>query len=289
MTLDTDWFSEPLASEGVAFSLRVTSKLHEERTPWQYIEVYETAHWGRLLVIDGCVMLTGRDNFLYHEMMAHPALATHPAPRDVLVIGGGDCGTLREVLRHESVTRAVQVDIDEAVTRAAERFFPELTAGNDDPRVTLRFEDGVAYLRQAPAASFDVVIIDSTDPVGHAAGLFGAPFLSDVRRVLRSPGVLVQQSESPLLHAESVIRPLHGALAEAGFAARATLHFPVPSYPSGWWSATLGLLGLEPEAYRTVTLPELRYYSAAMHQAALTPPAFCGTLFRPDRPAGGGT
>lgn len=281
MSLDESWFSEPLSDEGVALSLRVSAKLHDEHTPWQHIEVYETTHWGRLLVIDGCVMLTARDNFLYHEMMAHPALATHPAPRDVLVIGGGDCGTLREVLRHGEVRRAVQVDIDEGVTRAAERFFPELTAGNDDPRAELRFEDGVAYLRSAAAGSFDVVIIDSTDPVGHAAGLFGAPFLRDVHRVLRSPGVLVQQSESPLLHARSVIRPLHRALAEAGFGSRATLHFPVPSYPSGWWSSTLALRGLEADRFRALALDSLRYYSPAVHRAALTPPPFCESLFRP--------
>jgi len=281
MTLDRHWFSEPLAGEGVAFSLQVTGKLHDEHTPWQHIEVYGTTRWGHLLVIDGCVMLTARDNFLYHEMMAHPALATHPAPRDVLVIGGGDCGTLREVLRHPELRRAVQVDIDEAVTRAAERFFPELTASNDDPRAELRFEDGVAYLRSAPAGSFDVVIIDSTDPVGHAAGLFGAPFLADVHRVLRSPGVLVQQSESPLLHGQSVIRPLHAALAEAGFASRATLHFPVPSYPSGWWSCTLAVRGLEVDRFRALQPAGLQYYSPAIHRAALTPPAFCQGLFRP--------
>src|SRR5690606_41846621 len=117
MALDESWFTEPMESEGTAFSLKITRKLHEERSPFQLIEVYETTHWGRLLLLDGAVMLTQRDNFTYHEMMAHPVLFTHPNPRDVLIIGGGDCGMLREVLKHDSVQRAVQVDIDERVTR----------------------------------------------------------------------------------------------------------------------------------------------------------------------------
>lgn len=146
MPLDDTWFTESLESQGSAFSLKIARKLHEEQSPFQRIEVYETTHWGRLLVLDGAVMLTQRDNFTYHEMMAHPVLFTHPNPRDVLIIGGGDCGMLREVLKHDSVRRAVQVDIDERVTRVAEQFFPELTEGIKDPRAQLLFEDGLRYL-----------------------------------------------------------------------------------------------------------------------------------------------
>jgi spermidine synthase len=284
MSLNDDWFSEAFESEGVAFSLRITGRLLDERTPFQKIEVFETTHWGRLMTIDGCVMLTSRDNFLYHEMMAHPALFTHADPRTVLIIGGGDCGTLREVLRHPGVERAVQVDIDEGVTRAAERFFPELTESNDDPRAELRFEDGVDYVRNVADASVDVVIIDSTDPVGIAEGLFGPEFLREVHRILRAGGVLVQQSESPLLHADSIICDLHTALDSAGFTQRATLPFPMPSYPSGWWSCTLagkdrdvrGFREADAEARRFST----RYYNADVHRGALAPPEFCKALFK---------
>src|SRR5690625_466140 len=185
MTLDDGWFSEPLEDEGSAFSLKLKQKLHEERSPFQLIEVYETTHWGRLLVLDGAVMLTQRDNFTYHEMMAHPVLFTHPKPREVLIIGGGDCGMLREVLKHSDVSRAVQVDIDERVTRVAEQFFPELTESNSDPRAELLFDDGLRYLREAPAKSLDVIIVDSTDPVGPAAGLFGPEFMRDAMRALK--------------------------------------------------------------------------------------------------------
>lgn len=283
MRLDEHWFSEAVDTEGMAFSLRVTDKLHDEHTPYQHLQIFETSHWGRLMVIDGCIMLTGRDNFLYHEMMSHPGLFTHDDPREVLIIGGGDCGTLREVLRHDNVTRAVQVDIDEGVTRAAERFFPELTEANNDPRAELRFEDGVAYIEDAGDASFDVVIIDSTDPVGIAEGLFGAPFLRSVHRVLRPGGLVVQQSESPLLHSETIIRELHDALGEAGFGSRATLPFPVPSYPSGWWSCTIAgrerdVHGFREGAARAADLAT-QYYTAGIHQAALNPPAFCRAVF----------
>jgi spermidine synthase len=284
MSLNDDWFSEAFESEGVAFSLRITGRLLDERTPFQKIEVFETTHWGRLMTIDGCVMLTSRDNFLYHEMMAHPAMFTHPDPRAVLIIGGGDCGTLREVLRHPGVERAVQVDIDEGVTRAAERFFPELTESNDDPRAELRFEDGVDYVRNVADASVDVVIIDSTDPVGIAEGLFGPDFLRDVHRILRPGGVLVQQSESPLLHAESIIRDLHAALGTAGFTQRATLPFPMPSYPSGWWSCTLAGKDRDVREFREADAAArefpTRYYNADVHRGTLAPPEFCKALFK---------
>jgi len=117
--LDNDslWFTETHQSQGSAFSIRVYSRLHEEQTAYQRIEIYETEWFGNLMVIDGCIMLTARDNFIYHEMMTHPALFTHPDPRQVVIIGGGDCGTLREVLKHEGVRHALQVEIDERVTR----------------------------------------------------------------------------------------------------------------------------------------------------------------------------
>ncbi len=283
MTLDENWFSEAYPAEGVAFSVEITGKLHEERSDYQRIEVFETRQWGRLMAIDGCIMLTGRDNFIYHEMMTHPALFTHAAPRDVLIIGGGDCGTLREVLRHPGVGRATQVEIDPAVTRAAERFFPELCEANTDPRSELRFADGVAHLQETPAESLDVVIIDSTDPVGIAEGLFGPEFLADVYRALRPGGVLVQQSESPLLHLETIIADLHAALGGAGFRQRQTLPFPLPSYPGGWWSATLSGKDCDPRRFRAEDAAArpfpTRYYNAGIHQAALAAPEFCRGVF----------
>ena len=283
MTLDgKHWFSEPFGDEGVAFSLEITDKLHEEQTPYQHIEVYQTTHWGRLLVIDGCVMLTSRDNFTYHEMMSHPALFTHPAPRIVLIIGGGDCGMLREVLKHPGVERCTQVDIDAGVTRAAEEFFPELCSANGDPRAELRFEDGIQYIKDLPEGSVDVIIVDSTDPVGPAEGLFGEAFFRDVHRALADDGLIVQQSESPILHVDTILRDLHAAMRGAGFTQVVTLQFPVCSYPSGWWSATLAGKGGDLTTFRESEAGAkpfaTTYYNSGMHRAALAVPEFCRDL-----------
>ncbi|MFD2191439.1 polyamine aminopropyltransferase [Pistricoccus aurantiacus] len=276
-TLDEHWFTETFADEGSAFSLEITDKLLDVTSPYQHLEVYATRTYGNLMVLDGCVMLTERDNFLYHEMIAHPALFTHRDPRRVVIIGGGDCGTLREVLRHPGVEQVTQIDIDEEVTKAAERFFPALTESNDDPRAELRFADGVKWVEEAPEASIDVLIIDSTDPVGPAEGLFKVDFLARCQRILKDGGVLVQQSESPLYHSGSIIRELRRDMREAGFDSVATLPFPQPVYPSGWWSVTLAGKGSSVSDFRETEaedLAGLEYYSAAIHRGALSLPPF---------------
>lgn len=273
---DHDWFTEVHQDAGSAFSLRLRRKVHEEQSPFQTIGIYETTDFGYLMVIDGCTMLSSRENFLYHEMLAHPVLFTHPDPRRVCIIGGGDCGTLREVLRHREVESAVQIDIDERVTRLAEQFFPELTVANADPRATLLFDDGIRWMREAATASLEVIIIDSTDPVGPAAGLFTDAFYRDCRRVLTPGGLLVQQSESPLYHLD-ILRGIHSDLRGAGFSALQTLFFPQPIYPSGWWSATLACRDGQLPAPRTAAADPAfttQYYSAEIHRAALAPPPF---------------
>lgn len=273
-----EWFTEEQTEHGVAFSLAVKANLHDERSDHQRIQVFETTHWGRLLVLDGCVMLTERDEFLYHEMMAHPALFAHREPREVAIIGGGDGGMLREVLRHASVERATQVELDERVTAIARTYFPEISAGTEDPRAVLEFTDGMEWVRRCPEASVDVLIVDSTDPVGPAEGLFTREFLTDARRTLTPGGILVQQTESPLLHRETVIEPFHEAAREVGFDGVATLTFPVPSYPSGWWSATLLVNGGDPRNFREDDARArpfaTRYYNADIHRGALSEPEF---------------
>lgn len=271
------WFSEVAADDGSAFSLKIREKLHEEQTPFQRIEIYATEGFGNLMVIDGCTMLSSRDNFLYHEMMSHPALFTHPAPRRVCIIGGGDCGTLREVLKHPEVESAVQIDIDEGVTRLAERYFPELTESNKDPRAQLLFEDGIRWIQEAATGSLDLVIVDSTDPVGPALGLFSQDFYAECLRALDSSGILVQQSESPLYHLR-ILQEMHGAMRGAGFTETQTLLFPQAIYPSGWWSATMagktaGLADFRVEAAERKPF-ETQYYNAEIHRAALARPEF---------------
>jgi len=277
MTLDETWYTEQWADEGSAISLRIKRKLHDERSPYQRIEIFETESFGRLMTLDGLVMVTDRDNFVYHEMMSHPALFTHPDPRSVLIIGGGDCGTLREVLKHPSVQRVEQVELDERVTRVAEQFFPTLCESNGDPRAHLHFADGIKWVAEAKAGSYDVIIVDSTDPVGPAAGLFSVDFYCDCHRALSERGVLVGQSESPLFHANLIVS-VHKAMREAGFPDIATSVFAQCTYPSGWWSATLackqGTAGAFRERDADARPFATRYYNAGIHRASQVLPQF---------------
>lgn len=274
---NTRWFTEDCPDHGSAFAFHIKAKLHEEQSPFQKIAIYDTTHYGKLMTIDGFVMLTTSDNFLYHEMMSHPVMLTHPEAKDVLIVGGGDCGTLQQVLKHGSVERAVQVDIDERVTRLSEQYFPELCADNDDPRAELLFADAIEWIRNAESESLDVIIIDSTDPIGPAEGLFGESFYRDCIKALRPGGLLCQQSESPLYHLEKIIKPMHQTMAKAGFADSRTYDFPQPVYPSGWWSGTMASKSGKIELPSLAALQarhvfETRFYSPAGHLGAFSRP-----------------
>lgn len=281
MSLDKSWFSEIAAGCGCAFSLQVKAKLHEEQSSYQKIEIYATESFGHLMVIDGCMMLSSRENFLYHEMMAHPVLFSHPDPKRVVIIGGGDCGTLQQVLRHGRVQQAWQIEIDERVTRLAEVYFPELCANNRDPRAELKFIDGIKWVAEQPDASIDIIIIDSTDPIGPAEGLFSEDFYRQCHRVLAGNGLLVQQSESPLLH-QTILSQMRQAIRRAGFPHLATVNFPQAVYPSGWWSATMACKDRPIHFARRTeceTKPfATRYYNAEIHQAAFAVPEFMKAL-----------
>ena len=258
-----NWFYEHFDTAGTAFGLRLKQKLEEVQTEYQHIEMWETDTFGYLMTIDGATMLSTRDNFLYHEMMSHPVLFSHANPKRVIIIGGGDCGTLREVLRHPSVEKATQIDIDEMVTRYSEKYFPELCESNGDSRAELLFEDGVQYMRDCEDGSVDVIIVDSTDPVGPAEGLFKADFFRDCHRVLADGGIIVQQSESPLLHSDTIIKDLHA---------------------SGWWSCTLAGKNTDVSEFRETDATgkgfDTRYYSAAIHKGALVLPPFMQTAIK---------
>jgi spermidine synthase len=216
-------------------------------------------------------------------MMSHPALFTHVHPRRVLIIGGGDCGTLREVLKHDSVEVAEQVELDERVTRVAEQFFPELCATNNDPRARLHFTDGIEWVAQATLSAYDVIVIDSTDPVGPAAGLFSEAFYRHCLRALAPGGIVVGQSESPLFHA-ALIGSMQRSLRAAGFRDVATLNFPQCTYPSGWWSATLACKDNALSSFRADDVVKkkfaTRYYNAGIHIAAGAAPQFLVELLR---------
>lgn len=272
-----DWYTEEWAGAGSAISLKLKHKVHDEQSAFQRIEIYETESFGTLMTLDGLVMVTDRDNFIYHEMMSHPALFTHRRPESVLIIGGGDCGTLREVLKHDCVLRADQVEIDERVTRVSEQFFPELCTANNDPRARFLFIDGIQWVRDAANASYDLIIIDSTDPVGPAEGLFTEAFYAQCFRVLKAEGLVVGQSESPLFHPR-LIRDMHQRLRAANFLDVATLTFPQCTYPSGWWSATLACRDSTLSNFREEDVAQrlfaTRYYNHGIHRAAFASPEF---------------
>ncbi len=272
------WFTEECAEAGTAFSLEIHEKLHEEQTPFQKIEIYATKSFGKLMVIDGFVMLTERDNFIYHEMMSHPALFSHTMPCNAVIVGGGDCGTLLEVAKHDCVEKITQVEIDHRVTDLSLEHFPKLCTSNSDPRVNLVFDDAIKWVKNAPIDSIDLIIVDSTDPIGPAEGLFSTSFYKDCFRALKTDGLLVQQSESPLIHLESLIKPMHNSMQEAGFRNTQLLNFPLPVYPTGWWSATLAnkqnSVNFSREQDSKSLQIETQYYNHAIHLACFASPQF---------------
>ena len=277
----SQWFTEQAPGVDSAFSLKIKQKLHEEQSPFQFIEIYETESFGNLMVIDGCTMVSTRDNFFYHEMISHPVLYTHPDPKRVWIIGGGDCGTLKEVLKHPGVEQVVQIDIDERVTRLAEIYFPELCESNNDPRADLKFIDGIKWVKDAKPGSVDIIIVDSTDPVGPAEGLFGAAFYRDCFNCLSENGIVIQQSESALYYMK-LLGAMRDAMSSAGFSHLQTLFFPQCIYPSGWWSATmaskadLSRFRVEDSVHKPF---DTNYYNVDIHRAALAQPEFFKKAF----------
>ena len=277
----SEWFTEIVPGSQSAFSLKIKQKLHEEQSDFQHLEIYETETFGNLMIIDGCTMVSTRDNFFYHEMMSHPALYTHPDPKRVWIIGGGDCGTLREVLKHSTVEQAVQIDIDERVTRLAEIYFPELCESNNDPRADLKFIDGIKWVKDAAPNSVDIIIIDSTDPVGPALGLFSEDFYRDCFNCLSENGMIVQQSESALFNL-SLIGEMRDAMNASGLTHLQTLFFPQCLYPSGWWSATIAsktALSAFREQDCANKAFETIYYNVDIHKASLAQPEFFKKAF----------
>ena len=275
---ESTWFYENFEHTGSAIGFRTVRKLDEVQSPFQKIEIFETTDFGNLMVIDGAMMVSTRENFFYHEMMSHAPIYTHAAPKNIVIIGGGDCGTLRECLKHAEIESIVQCDIDEQVTRMAEKYFPELCESNGDPRATVMFDDGIAYMQNAAPGSIDIIIVDSTDPVGPAKGLFNCAFYENCFKALRPDGLLVQQSESPLALMD-LIRDMIDAMSDAGFRGFRTLPFPQPCYPTGWWSCTIAAKdGRYLAAFRSDDAAaktfSSEYYNAGIHHGALLQPEF---------------
>ena len=268
---NTQWLIDSHTQVGIATAYEITGLLHQEQSPYQHIAVYDSTQFGAILTLDNIIQLSTRDNFFYHEMLVHPALYKHKNPKRVAIVGGGDCGTLREVLRHDTILQAIQIELDERVTAVSAQYFPELCEKNTDHRAQLIFDDGIAWMQNTASATLDIIIIDSTDPIGPAEGLFGLAFYQQCRRVLKADGILVHQSESPLTHLP-LIKQMQSAMLAAGFGQCQTLHFPHPSYPSGWWSCTLASVNQDLHYFREQAAAKqvfaTQYYNSGTHHAS---------------------
>jgi len=271
------WFTEKQTA-GVGITCKVRRTLHAERTPFQSLDVLETEEFGRMLVLDGMVQTTERDEFVYHEMIAHVAMQTHPHPETVAVIGGGDGGAVREVLKYKSVKKVRLVEIDERVVEASRRYFPTLSRGLDDPRVECVFADGIQHVKEHPH-TYDVILVDSTEPVGPAIGLFEQSFYKSVFDSLTEHGVMVAQTESPFFNGD-ILKRAFGAV-RATFPTSRLYLASIPTYPSGLWSFTLGSKGRDPlDVEVSLDGIETSYYTEGVHKSAFELPRFVQELIR---------
>ena len=267
------WFDESY-KDVVHFGLRVKRSLYHARSEFQTIDIFDTEKFGRALALDGVYQTSVADEYYYHEMLVHPALLCVQRPRRVLIIGGGDGGSAREVLRHPEVEALTLCELDGAVVRACQQHLKELSVPWDSDRLEVLFRDGVAYLKEHAGEPFDVILVDGPDPVGPAEGLFGSPFYEACRSRLREGGVLAVQSESPFMMREDfvrIVKPLRGV-----FASATPYYAQVPIYVSGIWSWTFAADGVEPLAFDAVRAERIeqqtRYYNRDIHRAAFAQP-----------------
>jgi len=256
--------------ENYQMGLKVKETLFCGKTRFQEIAILDTYLYGKTLILDGIVQTTEKDEFMYHEMLVHPAMCVHPEPKKVFIIGGGDGGASREVLKHP-VEEVQLVDIDEGVIELCKRYFPEL--GNwEDPRLNVLVEDATQFIKESDQI-FDVIIMDSTDPIpkGVAEPLFSRDFFKQVFEHLSPQGLFVSQIEPPFFEPERV-RKLWENLSM--FPIVKVYWGLVPTYPGGVWTYVIGSKSLDPQKpLRTPDFPT-RYYSPEVHQAAFTLPVF---------------
>ncbi len=267
-------------SSGIFF--RARRRLLSERTPFQKMEVYETDSHGRVLLLDGLVQTTEKDEFFYHEMLVHPAMMSHPGPNDVLIIGGGDGGALREVLRYP-VESAVLAEIDVRVIEVCRQRFPGLAASFKDRRVEIAIEDGSRYVCETDRR-FDIIVVDSSDPVGPSAILHQKSFFMALKKCLRPGGAIAAQAGAPLYHLEHLRakrRFLKGLFKSAFYYLG-----PVPTYPGGQWCYAFLSDRIDPLRALTRRPPKkLKFYNRDIHRAAFALPEFLKDRGR--RQAGG--
>lgn len=279
-TIKDGWFREISETmwPGQAMALRVNQILHVEKSKYQDVLVFESSDYGNVLVLDGAIQVTERDEFSYQEMITHLAVNSHPNPKKVLVIGGGDGGVLREIVKHSSVEEAWLCDIDEAVIKASKKYLPSLSVGFQHPKVKVHIGDGFKFLQEYKN-TFDVIITDSSDPEGPAESLFQKPYFELLRDALTEKGVITTQAENIWLHLK-IIKDLKQAC-KSVFPVAEYAYTTIPTYPSG----QIGFMvcSKDPEANVKEPLrswsPEEeqklnRYYNKEIHRASFVLPTW---------------
>lgn len=274
------WFNEK-QTETFGISVRVKETLVTEKTEYQDLAIVDTYEFGRMLTLDGMVMTTIKDEFTYHEMMAHPILAAHPNPRHVLIVGGGDGGVVREVLKHPKVEKVVHVEIDGKVIEYSKKYLPEIAVGLSDPRVEVIVGDGFMHIHENKN-KYDVVMVDSTEPIGPAVPLFERGFFQGIYEALKEDGMFVAQTDNPWFKAD-LIQKVNRDIKEIFPIAR-LYTANVPTYPSGLWTFQIGSKKHDPS---TVELDndflqnmETKYYTPAIHKACFALPRFVEELVK---------
>lgn len=277
------WFTER-HTPNVNFSIKVDRQIYSGRSEFQRIDVFESDEFGRFLTLDGYMMLTEKDEFIYHEMITHVPMAVHPNVRDVLVIGAGDGGVIRELARYDSIQSIDLVEIDELVVEVCKRYLPKTACRLDDPRVHAHYEDGVRFIRSCENR-YDLIIVDSTDPFGPGEGLFTKEFYGSCYKALREDGIMVNQHESPFYQEDAAaMQQAHKRIAES-FPVCRVYQAHIPTYPSGHW-----LFGFASKKYHPVydlnaAAWNLRgigtgYYNTKLHAGAFALPNYVERLLR---------
>ena len=271
------WFSE-LHTPYVKFSIQIDKQLHSEQTEFQRIDIFESKEFGRMMVLDGYVMLTEKDEFIYHEMIVHVPMAVHPNPKRVLIIGGGDGGTARELLRYKNVESVDLVEIDERVVDISRKYLPQTACSFDDERLHCYFEDGLKFIRHCNN-EYDLIIVDSTDPFGPGEGLFTKEFYGNCYRALKEDGIMVYQHGSPFYDEdEDTCRAMHRK-ASHSFPISRVYQAHIPTCASGYW-----LFGFTSKKYHPLTDLNVErwkerniktwYYTTNLHKGAFMLPRY---------------
>ncbi|MDM5303652.1 spermidine synthase [Bacillus subtilis] len=272
------WYTEK-QTKNFGITMKVNKTLHTEQTEFQHLEMVETEEFGNMLFLDGMVMTSEKDEFVYHEMVAHVPLFTHPNPEHVLVVGGGDGGVIREILKHPSVKKATLVDIDGKVIEYSKTFLPSIAGKLDDPRVDVQVDDGFMHIAKSEN-QYDVIMVDSTEPVGPAVNLFTKGFYAGIAKALKEDGIFVAQTDNPWFTPE-LITNVQRDVKEI-FPITKLYTANIPTYPSGLWTFTIGSKKYDPLAVEDSRFFEIdtKYYTKDIHKAAFVLPKFVSDLIK---------